>query len=62
MGYLLLVTFDNHNEEKSNDTRKKDTNNNDKNDKNDHITIIMRFLIIEIIHRSSSNNMKGLQQ
>ena len=61
MGYLLLVTFDNNNDNNKNDISNADINE-DKNDKNDHITIIMRLLIIEIIHRSSSNNMKGLQQ
>ena len=62
VGYLLRVAFDNNNDNNNDHTNNKDKNINDKNGKNDHITIIMRILITEIINNSSSNNMEGLQQ
>ena len=49
VGYLLRVAFDNNNVNNNDHTNNKDTKNNDKTDKNDHITIILKILIIEIL-------------
>ena len=61
VGYLLRVAFDNINDNNNDHTSNKDTKNNDKTDKNDHITIILKILIIEILSNSSSNHMKDHQ-
>ena len=61
MGYLLRVAFDNNNVNNNDHTNNKDTKNNDKTDKNDHITIILKILIIEILSNSNRNHMKDHQ-
>ena len=54
------MAFDNNNDNNNDHTSNKDINNN-KTDKNDHITIVLKILIIEILSNSSSNHMKDHQ-